>query len=300
MVIKEGKGSGNLDILSFLQRRGQMVAIFIPGIISKLETITPNEIRLIEITLPSVFLVDAKELIVTDEMLPGNAFVAIPKKIKRAYTRSNCSKINPMILQTIVNDTHNNANTSRWWQKPNLNLGTEIPIRMETIEQGNILKPFELQMRDRAKSLQLESDAWWGDKKFVCIAFSTGITPFLAYVRHMATQGFQDTHVVLIVSVKNREFLICHDELMGLHKKFPRHFNYEPWITRPAGKQDSRLRLIWEEDSHINMTNLLMLVPDLTDRHVRICGGKQPNQQLQQGIKEYGISIQSYRAEAWG
>ena len=95
------------------------MAIFVPAMITKLEVVDPNEIVVVECTLPPEFEVGGRIYPVTDTMRPGTAFLAEPfgassgRHQKRLYTRSNCSILEPRVLQTIINDTHSESDTSQ-------------------------------------------------------------------------------------------------------------------------------------------------------------------------------------------
>ena len=100
-----------------------MKEIFVPGKISKVTTLDPKEIRVIEVTLPKQYEVDGVMYSVHDTMRPGTAFLARPfgirtgKTRRRMYTRSNCSSQAGLSLETVINYTHREkADTSRWWQ----------------------------------------------------------------------------------------------------------------------------------------------------------------------------------------
>ena len=297
------------------------MAIFVPATITKLEIVDPNEIVVVECTLPPEYEVEGKVYSIADIMRPGTAFLAEPfgassgRHQKRLYTRSNCSILTPRVLQTIVNDTHDTSDTSQWWQISGIKhgdnkitigpvSGEKIFVRCNLNLGKNELEIHEHYVRKENENLMLEPDIWWQEKKFLGYALSTGITPFLAHLRYMVhfcfrRYGDPSMHYILIVSAKNPMQLMYHHELLALEKKFPQHFTYHPILTRQWFHDwpYTRGRLI-PRDTH-DLSGLLKIVPDLAERHVRMCGNKAACEQLKNGLEQNKITPQSFKAEVW-
>ncbi|MBI4471403.1 MAG: hypothetical protein HY646_01970 [Acidobacteria bacterium] len=294
-----------------------MSLILAPATVTRLKTLDAGELRTVELTLPHSFRVDGKTHPIRDGMRPGAAFLAEPfgqrtqKWHKRLYTRSNCSIREQATLETIINDTHDNSDTSWWWQTDGVKEGDTIGVRVDIGQKSDCLTIHEHKIVDESKSLTLEPDSCWSTQKFVGVAFATGITPFLAHIRYMALFEFgrafhrfdQGAHYVLIVSVRNPRQLMCHDELLELENRFPDNFRYHPVLTRewPDDWPYTRKRIIKvdEEARRVDLSSLLNIVPDLGDRHVRVCGGKAATGQLMRGLEDHHISPQSIKAEVW-
>ena len=295
-----------------------MAVIFIPAEVTHLRAFDPGEIRLVEVTLPSAFEVDGRVYPIMDTMRPGTAFLAEPfgartqKRQKRLYTRSNCSLTANRVLQTIINDTHDpKADTSIWWQKDDVKLEDRVNVRVEFDGDGRCLVVYEHKIKEENKSLKLEPDDWWLDKKFVGIGYSTGITPLLAHVQYLAALGFGRTtkhpgaHYILINSVRNPRQLMFHEELVELEKKYPDNFRYHPVLTRewPDDWPYTRGRIVKAEKGangkeRINMDPLFQVVPDIEERHVRMCGNDTAELQLRTGF-EQTRNPASFKAEVW-
>ncbi|PYS28840.1 MAG: hypothetical protein DMG11_11160 [Acidobacteria bacterium] len=282
-----------------------MSLILAPATITRVRTLHEGELRGVELTLPVSLRVGAKDEPIEDGMRPGAAFLAEPfggqskKYHKQLYMRSNCSISSQRRLETV------------WWQTGEIHEGDTIGVRVDADPKGNFLRVHEHRILDQSKSLALEPDTWWSEQNFVAVAFSTGITPFLAHIRYMALFGFgrafrrfdSGAHYVLIVSVRNPRQLMCHDELRELEDRFPDNFRYHPVLTRewPDDWPYTRKRIIKTEDGtgEIDLSPLLNVVPDIGSRHVRICGGKAPTEQLVRGLREYRIAPRSLKTEVW-
>lgn len=299
------------------------MAIFVPATITKLEEIDHNEITVVELTLPRTYEYEDAIYPLFDSLRPGTAFLAMPygastrKHQKRLYTRSNIHNIEPRVLQTIINDTHINSDTSMWWQtKGARQVGEEkiwgptrgdiITVRCDFNSDKSRLEIHEHYVRKEGENLMLEQDEWWEGKKFLGYALSTGITPFLAHLRYMAyfyfrerEYKFKQTHYTLIVSAKNPMQLMYHHELLALEKRFPENFTYHPILTRQWFHDwpYTRGRLI-QKDTY-DLSGLLKIVPDLEERHIRMCGNKTACEQLKKGLEESGIQPQSFKSEVW-
>ena len=295
-----------------------MAVIFVPAEVSRLDNIDPKEIRVVEIQMPHAFEVDGRMYPIADEMRPGTAFLAEPfgartqKFQKRLYTRSNCALTEHRILQTIINDTHDpKADTSVWWQTDEVRVGDKINVRVEFNGDGTTLIVYEHRIKEENKSLKLEPDEWWLDKKFLGIGFSTGVTPLFAHVRYLAALNFGRTrkhpgaHYVLIVSVKNPRQLMSHEEWLELEKKYPENFRYHPVLTRewPEDWPYTRGRIVKAEkgvdgQEKINMDPLFRVVTDIEERHIRMCGNETAELQLRTGFEQTRKSA-SFKAEVW-
>ncbi len=295
-----------------------MAVIFVPAEVSRLANVDPKEIRVVEIQMPYAFEVDGRMYPITDEMRPGTAFLAEPfgartqKLQKRLYTRSNCALTENRILQTIINDTHDpKADTSIWWQTDEVSVGDKVNVRVEFNGDGTTLIVYEHRIKDEHKSLKLEPDDWWLDKKFFGIGFSTGVTPLFAHVRYLAALNFGRTrkhpgaHYVLIVSVKNPRQLMSHEEWLELEKKYPENFRYHPVLTRewPEDWPYTRGRIVKAEKGpdgkdRMNIDPLFQVVPDIEERHVRMCGNETAESHLRAGF-EQARKPASFKAEVW-
>jgi NAD(P)H-flavin reductase len=295
-----------------------MAVILVPAAVTHLRFFEQGEIRLVELTMPHAFEIDGRVYPIIDDMRAGTAFLAEPfgartqKRQRRLYTRSNCSLTANRVLQTIINDTHDpKADTSIWWQKDDVKLGDRVNVRVEFDGDGSRLVVYEHKIKDGEKSLKLEPDDWWLDKKFVGIGFSTGITPLLAHVQYLAALGFGRTakhpgaHYVLIVSVKNPRQLMFHEELLQLEKKYPDNFRYHPVLTRewPDDWPYTRGRIVKAETSSdgrsiVTLDPLFRVVPDIAERHVRMCGNETAESQLRTGFVQTRRPA-SFKAEVW-
>ncbi|HYR86766.1 MAG TPA: hypothetical protein VE422_21950 [Terriglobia bacterium] len=282
-----------------------MPLILAPATITKLRTLDQGELRSVQLTLPDSLRVGTKEEPIEDGMRPGAAFLAEPfgehnkRREKRLYMRSNCSISAQRRLETL------------WWQTGEIHEGDTIGVQVDSDPKGTFLKVHEHRILDKSKSLALEPDTWWSEQNFVAVAFSTGMTPFLAHIRYMALFEFgrafrrfeSGAHYVLIVSVRNPLQLMCHDELRELEDRFPDNFRYHPVLTRewPDDWPYTRQRIIKTEDGarEVDLSALLSVVPDIGSRHVRICGGKAATEQLVRGLREYRITPRSIKAEVW-
>jgi hypothetical protein len=296
-----------------------MAVIFVPAEVTQLRAVDPGEIRIIELTVPFAFEVEGRVYPLMDDMRPGTAFLAEPfgartqKRQKRLYTRSNCSLTANRILQTIINDTHDpKADTSVWWQTEEVKLGDRMGVRVEFNGDGRQLVVYEHRIKEENKSLKLEPDDWWLDKKFLGVGFSTGVTPLFAHVEYLAALHFGRTakhpgaHYVLIVSVKNPKQLMFHDEFLALEKRFPENFRYHPVLTRqwPEDWPYTRGRIVKavqgpDGTETVTVDPLLQVVPDIEERHVRMCGNDTAERQLRAGFEQSGRPVASFKAEVW-
>lgn len=297
--------------------------IFVPAAIEHVITIDPGEVRAVTLKLPETVEIDGRTYPLCDEMRPGNAFLAKPagtrtgKIRRRMYTRSNCAEQAPLSLETIINHTHEpKADTSVWWQSDQVEAlhtahGT-IDVRVVLDPHGPRLVVFENTATDGPRNLRLEPDGEWETMRMVGLALSTGITPFLAYVRYMSARAFGRSdastgcHLVLIASVRNPRQLMAHEELLEIQRAFPDHFRYHPVLTRewpddwPYGKG----RIIRSTEGNgpvgrVDLDGLLGVVPDLSTRHLRFCGNAQARDQLQRGLEQQALAVSSFRAEVW-
>lgn len=297
--------------------------LFVPATISKIHTYEPCEVRKIELTLPETYEVNGRIFPIRDRMHPGSAFLARPfgqrsgKFRRRMYTRSNCAIDSPLVLETIVNDTHREkADTSPWWQSEAIEqamvAGETIEVRVDVHEEEGDLVVYENSQKIQPNNLILEPDNEWSNMRILALAFSTGITPFLSHIRYMQKQSFgqsttcQGVQFILVVSVRNVRQLMEHEELQELAGKFPGHIQYYPVLTRewPGDWSGSKGRILVEEetddlDGRINLDRLLALVPNVSQCHVRLCGSAGARDQLLRGLCQMDISPLSVRSEVW-
>jgi len=294
---------------------------FVPATITKIHTYDPREIRKVELTLPETYEVDGQHLPIRDTMPPGSAFLARPfgqrtgKYRRRMYTRSNCAMKSSRILETIVNDTHQEkADTSPWWQsevvEQAVERGQTVDVLVDVDEQAKEIQVYANSRNVASNNLILEPDQKWSGMRILALAFSTGITPFLSHLRYMKDQAFGKTSAcrgvefILVASARHPRQLIEHEELSQLARAFPEHVQYHPVLTRdwPDDWAGSTGRIIQAEggnEAHINLAPLLALVPNIERCHVRLCGNVGARDQLTQGLKEAGITPLSFRAETW-
>jgi hypothetical protein len=297
--------------------------VFVPARVTKVETVDPGEIRLVAMALPEIYESGRATYLIRDEMRPGNAFLAKPmgartaKPRRRMYTRSNSALTSPRILETIINHTHEaKSDTSIWWQTDAVEIlpreGGTIDVRLNLNPDGIHLDVFENSPQAEEKNLRLEPDDQWPTMRYVAIALSTGITPFLAYLDYMQARDFGKTHhrpgcrLTLIASVRHQRQLMQHDMLLDFARRFAHNFQYYPVLTRewppewPYGKG----RLIRASDTcdggrHIDLSHLLKIVPDLDRCHLRMCGNASCREEILQGLQQRSIEVLSFRSEVW-
>ena len=297
--------------------------LFIPASITKVITLDPGEIRIIQLTLPKEFDWGHGCYPVRDRMRPGTAFLTksfgarTQKLRRRMYTRSNSSSNAELQLETVINYTHTvKADTSLWWQSGDVLVrqeqGAPIEVRVDWNEVDSAFEIYENSHVCKAANLRLEPDGEWEGMKLVGIAFATGITPFLSYLRYMRERQFGRSHdaiganFTLIASARTERQLIAHEELLELKKQFPLNFQYHPVLTRqwPPDWPHTKGRIIRaniNETPHpnIDLSPLLDVVPDIDRCQLRMCGNQEARDQLKQGMAQLGISPLSFRAEVW-
>ncbi len=300
-----------------------MAELIVPAYITKVQTIDPGEIRVIELTLPAEWEIDNVRVPVEDTMRPGNAFLTKPwgarteKWRRRMYTRSNASIDSPHVLETIINFTDTEkSDTSLWWQGDEVlawqKRGQALDIRVQWNAEQTALQIYENSRQCYPTNLHLEPDGEWEQMRFLAVALSTGITPFLSYLRYMKhgrfgrTANHPGTDIKLIVSVAHERQLMAHEELLLLEREFPQNFSYHPVLTRswPTDWSFTTGRIIRGDESAkegegIDLSPLLTACPDLEQRHVRFCGNKMARNQLQEGLQRSGMHPLSLRAEVW-
>lgn len=292
---------------------------FVPARISHVETYDPGEVRKVVFTLPETFEVDGRPVPILDRMRPGSAFLVKPfgvrtqKYRRRMYTRSNCSDESPRVLETIINDTHKEkADTSPWWQTDDLvhrcRTGGSIDVCVNYDEIRSELVVYQNTQTLDPATLVLEADHEWRSMRIVAVALSTGITPFLAYVRHMKSRAFGGTaegRFSLIVSVKKPRQLMEHRALLSLSQEFPQHFTYHPVLTREwpddwAHGQGRIIQVLTEgQETHVNLEPLVALEPNLSQCHLRFCGNALAKDQLVLGLEQAELTPLSFRSETW-
>ncbi len=291
--------------------------------IVRLQVIDPGEIRLVQLALPDSVEVDGTRYALQDTMRPGTAFLAKPwgmrtdKYRRRMYTRSNSSCNQPGILETCINHTHRSqADTSIWWQSEVADSWYEttkaIDVRLTIDKSRGLASVYENTTVCKATNLRLECDGDWEGRQFACVAFGTGITPFLSYVRYMAhhawSQGGRKRlgHMTLIASVRHEGQLMLHQELLKMAKQYSEHFRYVPVLTRswPSNWPSLRSRIMRANvlpsgEKQVDLSPLLEIVPNLSQADLRVCGSVAACQQLIQGLKEQNICPTSIRTESW-
>jgi ferredoxin-NADP reductase len=291
--------------------------------IAQLQVIDPEEIRRVQLTLPDYVEIDGKRYPIHDSMRPGTAFLAKPwgmrtdKFRRRMYTRSNSSCNEPGLLETFINHTHRpQADTSVWWQSEVADhwheTGEGVDVRLTVDEVQGFATVYENTSVCKETNLRLEADGDWETCRLVCVAFGTGITPFLSYIRYMAYQewaqggGESGGHMTLIASVRHEGQLMLHQELLKITQQFPQYFRYVPVLTRswPSNWASPKGRIIRANvlpsgKEQIDLTPLLELVPDFSQVDLRICGSISACRQLLQGLSERNICPMSVRRESW-
>jgi len=299
--------------------------VWVPATVSKGGIQEQDELVIIEFSVPHDAVFKGKRYPVIDAMRPGSAFFARPfgtrtqKFQKRYYTRSNTNTASPLVLQTIINNTHDDADTSLWWPNGLPKKGRRIEVALDFDQEQEWFKVFEhgVGARDESKSLRLEPHEWWQGRKYLGITYYTGITATLAAVRHMAEYKFGNysTQYVFIVSVRYPQRLMFHDELLGLERRFPRNFRYHPVLTKgwPENWPYTKGRIVSadyreeKDDSgkvtkvleKVDLSKLIKVVPDIEERHIRLCGGIDPKCELQFGLEQAGLNPPSFKAEVW-
>lgn len=297
--------------------------VFVPAKITQVHTIDPGEIRQIALSLPETYEVGGIVYPIRDAMRPGNAFLAKPmgartaKSRRRMYTRSNSSLTAPRVLETIINHTHEErSDTSIWWQTEDVETlgrqGGTIEVRLALDSEGRFLDVAENSFRCEPRNLRLEVDSEWPTMRFVAIALSTGITPFLSYLRYMQAMEFgctpqtQGCRMTLIASVRHSGQLMAHEELLELETRFPEHFRYYPVLTRawpedwPYGKgRIIRLSESCEGKTNIDLSRIFDVVPDLKESDLRMCGSMPCRDEIIQGLQQHNVVPASFRSEVW-
>jgi len=297
--------------------------ILVPAVLARVRTFDPGEIRAVTLVLPEVHEVEGAVYPIRDTMRPGNAFLAKPmgartgKPRRRMYTRSNCALLAGLALETIINHTHEaKADSSIWWQSEQVEElhreGGTIDVRVDFNPAKTHLVVYENSGECKPTNLRLEPDAEWPAMRFLAVALSTGITPFLSHLRYMKASGFGKAthapgcHFTLIASVRNSRQLMEHEELLELERRFPEHFRYHPVLTRewPADWAYGRGRVIRTiggigNPAAIDLRPLIEIAPDIERCHVRLCGSAQARGQLKLGLQQSGVRPLSFRSEVW-
>lgn len=291
--------------------------------IAQLQIIDPGEIRRVKLILPQGVVIDGRHYVLKDTMRPGTAFLAKPwgsrteKFRRRMYTRSNASRHEPGVLETFINHTHRpQADTSIWWQSEEPDhwreIGKTLDIRITVDERHGVASVYENTMVCKESNLRLESDGEWEKRHLVCVAFGTGITPFLSYMQHVAHQQRRNENekhcgsITLISSVRHAGQLMLHQELMEMAQQFPQYFRYIPVLTRswPSSWPFQKGRIIRTHvlasgKEQIDLAPLLEIISDFSQSDLRVCGSVAACRQLQQGLMEKNITPLSQRLESW-
>ena len=295
----------------------------VPARITQLQTIDSGEIRRVQLALPEHIEIGPISYRIKDTMRPGTAFLAKPwgtrtdKYRRRMYSRTNTAFNEPGLLETFINHTHQEqADTSVWWQskmaKEWYEIGKTVDVLVSLDASQRTAMVYENTKVCTPTNLRLEENGNWETMRVVCVAFGTGATPFLSYVRYMASQNFGEkggeggVHMTLVVSVRHSGQLMLHQELLALEQQFRRHFRYQPLLTRSWPKDWTYLkgRIMWAEvmpsgEERVNLTPLLGIVPNLSESHLRICGNVFACDQLTKGLREWEIHPLSVRSESW-
>jgi ferredoxin-NADP reductase len=194
-----------------------------------------------------------------------------------------------------------------WYEKEKT-----VDVRLRLEQQECVAMVYENTMVCKPANLRLEEDGEWEEMRMVCVAFGTGITPFLSYVRYMTAHDFgqkgsrHGVHLTLVASVRHAGQLMLHEELLSIENQFPQHFRYQPVLTRswPTawGYLKGRIMRVEHaesENQHIDTTPLQIIVPDLAQSHLRMCGNVTACRQLILGLEQGGIVPLTVRAESW-
>ena len=291
--------------------------------ISELQVIDSREIRRVQLALPQYVEIADRQFPLLDTMRPGTAFLVKPwgsrtnKYRRRMYTRSNSFNYEPGILETFINHTHRpQADTSIWWQSEMADhwweAGKGLDVRVTVDEGRGLATVYENTVICKDANLRLEPDGDWESRRLICVAFGTGITPFLSYVRYMANgewvkKGAKDHgHMTLIASVRHEGQLMCHQELLNIVKLFPHHFRYIPVLTRSwpsdwpflTGRM-MRSRVLPSAKEQVDLSPLNALAIDFSQCDLRLCGSVAACQQFLDGLKEQNVSPITVRKESW-
>ncbi|MDD9860131.1 MAG: hypothetical protein OXU40_06755 [Nitrospira sp.] len=306
-------------------------SLFVPARITHVQTYDHGEVRKIALTLPDTVEIAGRPVPVHDRMSPGAAFLVKPfgirtgKHRRRMYTRSNCALDSPRILETIIDHTHKDkADTSPWWQTEEperlWRTGGTLDVCLAYDDTQPALTIYQHTSTERRDNLILESDQQWPSMRIVAIALATGITPFLAHIRHMQTRAFgltaseqtPDGWFSLIVSVANPRRLMEHRALLDIAADHPLRFRYHPvlaqecpddwaWTTgRVIEAGSSGQQGIDSADcARRRLASLLALERDLHRCHLRFCGNAVARDQLLTWLEWASIEPLSFRSETW-
>jgi len=291
--------------------------------IAQLQVVDPGEIRRVQLALPDYVEIGGRRYPLQDAMRPGTAFLAKPwgmrtdKFRRRMYTRSNSFCNEPGLLETFINHTHQpQADTSVWWQSEVADhwyqTGEPVDVRLTVDEVRGVATVYENTTVCKKTNLRLEDDGDWEDRQLVCVAFGTGITPFLSYIRYMAHQeweqggGGRRGHMTLIASVRHEKQLMLHQELLKMAEQFVQYFRYVPVLTRswPSNWSSPKGRIVRANvlpsgEEQVDLTPLLEIVPDFSQAHLRVCGSVSACRQLVQGLSERNMCPMTVRTESW-
>jgi len=259
-----------------------MPFISAPAKIVEIIDFAPGEIRAVRLKLPDDVEVKAR---------PGNAFwlKLFGKASGRSEMRAYSFSSNPRspIIETVVSKAAENPNTS--WAFQEFLSGTELEAR---ISEQNGKKSLFINPR---KDLELEPDDWWQDKKFLFYGLGTGVTPHLSAIRYMAEKGM-NVNVIYVSSSKLMRRLIFHDELENTQKRFPQNFRYLPFLTRENPETLKEWKYFTGRPT---VEALTKLIPDISERHLRICGGKGTRKNLEKEANKFKINFPGVKTEEW-
>lgn len=256
-----------------------MPFISCPAKIIEIIDFAPGEVRAVRLKIPDDVEVNAR---------PGNAFFlqllgkSGPEPQKRAYSFSSVPR--SPIIETVISKAAKNPDTS--WAFQEFPLGIELKARIEIKDNKKSL------FINPRKDLELEPDNWWQGKKFLFYGLGTGVTPHLSALRYMAEQNMP-TDIIYVSSSKTFKRLIFHEELQRLANNFPGKFNYMPFLT-----SENAIGWLYFTGRPI-LEALTKLIPDIDERHLRICGGKGTRKNFEEDAKKIGITFPSIRYEEW-
>ena len=132
------------------------------------------------------------------------------------------------------------------------------------------------------------------DKKLICIAGGSGVTPFRAFVRE-ATRRKLETKITILYSVRTTTDIIFHSEFSQLEKENP-NFEFQVTCTR-LGQDDP-----WPgRRGRIDATWVKKYVHDLPNTIFYACGPNQLVENTQKlVVEEMGVPKAQMLVEKWG
>lgn len=187
-----------------------------------------------------------------------------------------------------------------------------VEVRLQLDEEAGDAWVYENTKVCKSTNLRLEDNGIWEGMRIVCVAFGTGITPFLSYARYFKANNFgrkgakAGAHLTLVASVRHEGQLMLHEELVALEQQFPQHFRYQPVLTRswPTAWGYLKGRILHvvnygSGNEQIDISPFQTIVPDIAQAHLRICGNVTACRQLTLGLERNGLVPLTVRAESW-